>query len=160
MTLAVCDILSAERVGVTNGTPLRSKGDVLRRLASLLASAVPGVAAADVERVLSDREKIGSTGVGSGVGIPHGFSDDFPKLVAAVLLCPAPVPFDAIDGEPVTILFSVMGPKRATGEHLQVLARISRLLRDESLRTRLLAAKSGDDAFRMLLTAEGRGSMV
>lgn len=161
MTLAVCDILLAERVGVSTGSAaLRTKREALHQLAVLLATAVPDLSPSVVEQVLADREKIGSTGVGGGVGIPHGFSDAFPRLVAAVLLCPKPVPFDAIDGEPVSILFSLVGPRKATGEHLKALARFSRLLRDDALRARLLAAHSGAEAFQIIAQAEGRMSIA
>ncbi|MFS8068372.1 MAG: PTS sugar transporter subunit IIA, partial [Byssovorax sp.] len=64
--------------------------------------------------------------------------------------------FDAIDRAPVSILFAVIGPKRATGEHLKTLARVSRLLRDDSFRARLLAAGSGREAFAMIADEEGR----
>jgi PTS system nitrogen regulatory IIA component len=78
------------------------------------------------------------------------------RLVGAVLLCPAPIDFDAIDGAPVSILFAVIGPKRATGEHLKTLARISRLLRDEGFRGRLLGAPTGRAAFELIIAEEGR----
>ncbi len=78
------------------------------------------------------------------------------RLIGAVLLCPAAIEFEAIDSAPVSILFAVIGPKRATGEHLKTLARVSRLLRDDHFRARLLRAPSGPAAFEMLAAEEGR----
>ena len=72
---------------------------------------------------------------------------------------PAAYNLYAIDGAPVSILFAVIGPKRATGEHLKTLARVSRLLRDESFRSRLLTSGSGERAFSLIATEEGRASI-
>jgi PTS system nitrogen regulatory IIA component len=73
-----------------------------------------------------------------------------------VLLCPEPLGFDAIDGLPVSILFAVIGPRKAVGEHLKTLARVSRLLRDDAFRARLVAAESGAAAFELIAVEEGR----
>lgn len=156
--MQVCDILTAHQVSVASEREglVRSKADALRRLAVLLATAQEGVKSEDIERVLIERERLQSTGVGSGVAIPHGAMEGIERLIGAVLLCPKPIDFDAIDGAPVSILVAVIGPKRATGEHLKTLARISRLLRDEDFRTRLLAASTGRAAFDLIAAEEGR----
>jgi PTS system nitrogen regulatory IIA component len=84
------------------------------------------------------------------VAIPHTSVDTAPSQSAALLLCPQGVPFDAIDGESVNIIFGVIGPKRATGEHLRILARISRLLRDSDTRAQLLASSDAGHAFQLI----------
>lgn len=158
--MGVCDILSRDRVSVASveGDPVRSKSDALKRLSGLLSHGQNVVSRDEIERVLTEREKLQSTGVGGGVAIPHGSIDGLERLIGAVLLCPSAIEFDAIDGAPVSILFAVIGPKRATGEHLKTLARVSRLLRDDQFRARLLRAPSGPAAFDMLATEEGRVS--
>jgi len=158
--MQVGDILTAQHVSVAGEAEglVRSKQDALQRLASLLATGLGAVRADDIERVLAERERLQSTGVGSGVAIPHGSLEGIERLIGAVLLCPAPIDFDAIDGAPVSILFAVIGPKRATGEHLKTLARISRLLRDERFRQRLLGAPSGRVAFELIAAEEGRAA--
>lgn len=158
--MRVLDVLTADRVAVASEVDggVRTKVDALRHLARLLARGDGVVSPEEVERVLGERERLQSTGVGGGVAIPHGAIDRLTKLVGAVLLCPAPIPFDAIDGAPVSILFAVIGPKRATGEHLKTLARVSRLLRDEAFRDRLLGCASGANAFALIATEEGRVS--
>ena len=88
-----------------------------------------------------EREKLQSTGIGDGVAIPHCALDTADSQALALLLCPRGVEFEAIDGEPVEIVFGVVGPKRATGEHLRTLARISRLLREPTTIEKLKAAK-------------------
>lgn len=160
MSIAVCDILDEGRVILASeaSPQVRSKEQALRELARLLAKGAEEGAAERIEGVLREREKLQSTGVGSGVAIPHGSLDSFRTLVGAVLLCPQPIPFDAIDGEPVSILFAVVGPRKASGEHLQALARVSRLLRSEAFRRQLLRSPSGGEAFRLLAHEESRVS--
>ncbi len=158
--MGVCDILSRDRVSVASveGAPVRSKNDALKRLSVLLSNGQDVVPTDEIERVLTERERLQSTGVGGGVAIPHGSVEGLDRLIGAVLLCPSAIEFDAIDSAPVSILFAVIGPKRATGEHLKTLARVSRLLRDDHFRARLLRAPSGPAAFEMLAAEEGRVS--
>ena len=157
--MGVVDILSAERVSVAGAAEgdVRSKADALARLGALLSRGHTLATASEIEGVLGEREKLQSTGVGGGVAIPHGVIDRLDAQIGAVLLCPRGIEFDAIDHEPVTILFAVMGPKKATGEHLKTLARVSRLLRLEDFRARLLAQTSGAAAFDLLRAEDARG---
>src|SRR5438046_1609143 len=110
--MGVSEILSPEHVSVASVAEgqVRTKVEALKRLAALLAVGLPTVPAAEIERVLVEREKLQSTGVGGGVAIPHGAIDRLDRLVGAVLLCPTPIDFDAIDAAPVSILFAVIGP--------------------------------------------------
>jgi PTS system nitrogen regulatory IIA component len=108
-----------------------------------------------VERVLSEREQLQSTGIGEGVAIPHGALAQLQTQYAALLIVPEGVDFSAIDGLRVTILFAVIGPKRATGEHLKTLARVSRLLRNKGFRDRLVAAPGAQNAYALIVAEEG-----
>lgn len=159
--MGVSDILTPEHVSVANAAEgvVRTKPDAIRRLSVLLAHGQPSASAEEIERVLTDRERLQSTGVGGGVAIPHGSLDRLERTIGAVLLCPEPIEFDAIDGGPVSILFAVIGPKRATGEHLKTLARVSRLLRDDRFRGRLISAPTGPAAYSLIAAEEGRGSL-
>src|SRR5262249_10935292 len=130
--------------------------DALMRLAELLANGPPGISAAEIERVLVDRERLQSTGVGGGVAIPHGSIDRLERQVGAGLLCPSGIHLDAIANASVKSLCGVIGPKRAPGEHLKTLARVSRLLRDQPFRERLLDAPDGRSAYALLAAEEGR----
>jgi PTS system nitrogen regulatory IIA component len=156
--MGVSEILTPEHVSVASTAEgvVRSRPEAIKRLARLLAGGQEVASADEIERVLSEREKLQSTGVGGGVAIPHGTIDRLDHFIGAVLLCPKPIEFDAIDGAPVSILVAVIGPKRATGEHLKMLARVSRLLRDDAFRERLLNAPSGRAAFSMIAAEEGR----
>src|SRR5688500_5999823 len=97
-----------------------------------------------------ERERLQSTGIGDGVAIPHTSVESAAGQAAALLLCRHGIPFEAIAGADVRIIFGVVGPKRATGEHLRALARISRLLRDNDTRTRLVAAADAQAAMSLI----------
>lgn len=154
------EILTPLRVDVANanGTQIASKKDAIRRLSELLVNGENGLDATDVETCLVRREELQSTGVGGGVAIPHAKLDKLDHIVGAVLLCREPIGFDAIDDRPVSILFAVIGPLKAPGEHIKTLARVSRLLRDDGFRARLVDAESGAVAYDLIAHEETRAS--
>lgn len=148
--MRLSEILSADRILVDDGSKLvRGKMDALHHLAEMLSPAI-GVERSLVEALLSEREQLQSTGIGDGVAIPHTAVEEAQNQAAALILCPRGIDFEAIDGQPVNIVFGVVGPKRATGEHLRTLARISRLLRDPATRTRLITAPNGAAAYELI----------
>ena len=155
--MRLIDLLTQERVAVRRvdeeAQPL-DKAMALTLLAKMLASGAR-VNAAEVERVLSEREQLQSTGIGEGVAIPHGALPQLQSQFAALVIVPGGVDFAAIDGLKVNILFAVIGPKRATGEHLKTLARVSRLLRNKAFRDRLVAARDERQAYALIAAEEG-----
>lgn len=156
--MRILDILTRQQVSVAGAREgaVRTKAESLIRLSELLATGQSQVSKNEIHQILADRERLQSTGVGGGVAIPHGAVERLDRIYGALLLCPEPIGFDAIDGAPVGILFAVIGPKRSTGEHLKTLARVSRLLRDESFRERLLAAADGAQAYDLMVAEESR----
>lgn len=156
--MRVLDVLTAERVALASEVAggVRTKIEALHALSRLLASGGEVGTVDEIARIFIEREKLQSTGVGGGVAIPHGAIDRSFPLTGAVLLCRDAIPFDAIDGAPVSILFALIGPKRATGEHLKALARVSRLLRDDTFRKRLLGVSAGSIAFGLIAAEEAR----
>jgi len=114
-----------------------SKEGVIRELVDLLAKAEGIKNKEDLVKVLLGREALGSTGIGQGVGIPHGKTDSVKRLVAAFGVCHQGVNFDALDGEPVYLFFLLVAPEDSAGPHLKGLARISRLLKDKYFRESL-----------------------
>jgi PTS system nitrogen regulatory IIA component len=151
--MRLTELLTAERVAVRAEDGL-DKTEVIRILAKMLASGAK-VDTSVVERVLVEREQLQSTGIGEGVAIPHGALPQLENQFASLLIVPRGVDFVAIDGLKVNILFAVIGPKRATGEHLKTLARVSRLLRSRGFRDRLIAATDSKEAYALLETEEG-----
>lgn len=156
--MPLSDVLSESRVVVSGDSEgqVRDKMSALRRLAALLASGQELVTDDDIFRVLTEREQLQSTGVGGGVAVPHGCVAHLDRQIAALLVCPQPIPFDAIDGEPVSILFALVGPKGAPAQHLKILAQMSRLLRDGTFREQLSSATVGRDAFALIESRESR----
>ncbi len=154
--MRLTELLTTERVAVRHNDGARpiDKPGILTILAKMLASGAHA-SATDVERVLAEREQLQSTGIGEGVAIPHGALPQLETQYAGLLVVPEGVDFAAIDGLPVNILFAVLGPKRATGEHLKTLARISRLLRNKSFRDSLIAASDAKQAYHLIDSEEG-----
>lgn len=149
--MRLSDIVSAERIVVdSDGGFVQEKIDAIRLLSHLVAPAV-GASKEVLEKLLSERERLQSTGIGDGVAIPHTSVDTASAQAGALLLCPHGVPFDAIDGQKCTIVFGVVGPKRATGEHLRTLARISRLLRDAETRDKLVHSSGSEEAYQLIV---------
>jgi nitrogen PTS system EIIA component len=152
--MRITDILPADRIYVdAAGSVVRTKADALRVLSELLAPAL-ACEAVVIERLLSERERLQSTGIGDGVAIPHTSVDAAACRAAALVLSPQGLPFDAIDGGGVHIILGVIGPKDSTGEHLRVLARVSRLLRDEGTRRALAHAAGPAEAFGIVKSRE------
>ncbi len=108
----------------------------------------------DLARVLMDRERLGSTGIGNGIGIPHGKLDGLDSLVMAVGISRRGVEFDAIDGKPTHIFFVLVAPEGAIESHLRMLARVSQLLKSETMRSRLMNAGSREDVIRLIRQEE------
>ncbi len=154
--MSIVDILSNERVAVSlpgEEGHVRNKEQALRRLSQLLAQ--PEAPAERIYEVLEARERLQSTGVGGGVAVPHGAVEELTRQVGAFLVCREPIGFDAIDGEPVKIFFALVGPKGAPAQHLKILARVSRLLRNAGFRAELGEADSGEMVYQMIAQRDG-----
>jgi PTS system nitrogen regulatory IIA component len=117
-----------------------TKSDVLNELVAPLGEQYPEMDTDHAVRVLLDRERLGSTGIGDGIAIPHGKLEDLEKVIVIVGRSRNGVEFEALDHGPCTIFFLVLAPEQVAGMHLRVLAQISRLLKDEEFRKAFLAA--------------------
>ncbi len=150
--MRLTDILSEARV--TTQLAATTKEGALFALAQLFTRDDTVLDARSVYEVLSERERLASTGIGSGVAIPHGRIGVLDTLRAAVAVSPSGIPFDAIDGAPVRIVVGVLAPQHHTGDHLRVLARVSRLLRSREVRESLLLAQGPHDAYEIIARAD------
>jgi PTS system nitrogen regulatory IIA component len=121
---------------------LTNKKQVLQELASKAAE-LTGQNERAIFEVLLQREKLGSTGVGNGVAIPHGKLPKLDRLFGLFARLGRPVDFEALDGQPVDLLFLLLAPEGAGADHLRALARVARLLRDPDLVRKL---READDA--------------
>jgi len=101
-------------------------------------------------KVLMEREKLGSTGIGDHIAIPHGKLNGLDDLIVTFGRSNRGIDFDAIDGKPVNLFFLLMAPEQSTGQHLKALARISRMLKDLHFRKSLMEAKSRDELYQII----------
>jgi PTS system nitrogen regulatory IIA component len=108
------------------------------------------IARAQVFDSLFAREKLGSTGLGHGVAIPHGRVKGLKNAVGALVRMKTPVPFDAPDGQPVSLIFLLMVPDRATDVHLQILSELAEMFSDQVFRDQLLAAVTAADLHNLI----------
>jgi len=109
----------------------------------------------EVLGAILERERQFPTGIGYGVAVPHGKTPALSALVVVAGTTPAPVPYETIDGEPVRLFFLLAGPESAAGAHVKALSRISRLVRQEPVRGRLLGARTPEEFYRAVCEAEG-----
>lgn len=146
------DILSPESTIVD--LQGESKEDII---AELVNSLVVGDSITDRDQVLQavlDREKIMSTGIGDGIAIPHGKSAAVTELVAAMGTQRRGVDFDALDGEPAFVFFLLVSPANVSGPHIKALARISRLLKNDAFKKKLIEANSAEEIIATIEAAE------
>jgi PTS system nitrogen regulatory IIA component len=103
---------------------------------------------------LNERERLGSTGFGAGVAIPHGKLDGLPRVMGYFARLAAPIDFQAVDGLPVDLVFLLLSPSDAGADHLKALAGVSRMLRDREMVAKLRGARSKDAMFALLSGVE------
>lgn len=147
--MKLAELVRPERVAADLQS--RGKQEVLDELAGMLATSDSSIAAKDFHRVLVERERLRSTGVGSGVAIPHGKLTRLKGLLLAVGLSREGIDFEASDGHPVHIFMALAAPVASTGDHLKALARIARLCSDGEFRRRLVACTTNEDAYQTLI---------
>ena len=127
----------------------KSKKQLLQELSSR-AARLTGLEERYIFDVLLQRERLGSTGLGQGIAIPHGKFAGLKRIVGIFARLAEPIDFDAVDGEPVDIVFLLLAPEGAGADHLKALARVSRLLRDRGLVDKLRATESADALYALL----------
>lgn len=132
------------------------KDAVLEELAGAAIKVGKELDRAEVVRVLQERERLGSTGIGEGVAIPHGKLRTIDQLLLSFGRSSKGVDFDSLDGKPAQLFFLLLAPEESVGIHLKTLARISKLLKSPAVRQRLLGANSGDDLYRIIGEEEER----
>lgn len=134
----------------------RRKSAVLRELVGLLHQNGKVSDPASILKGLLERERMASTGIGQGIAIPHLLTNAVPETVLAFGRRRAGILFNAIDGEPVTLVFLIIGPKSREYQHLMLLSHLSRLLHSAVLRGRLIDAASPEEVLEILSDAERR----
>ena len=140
--MKILDVLLKEAILVD----LKAK-DKIGILNELVAPAarITGIDHNEMVRVLMERERLGSTGIGGGIGIPHGKLKNLDRLILGFGLSHKGVDFESMDNRPTHLFFLLMTPENATDMHLKLLARVSRLLKKESIKDKLMKAKSAEE---------------
>jgi PTS system nitrogen regulatory IIA component len=143
----IAKLLAAQNVALD--LDVSSKKRVFEH-AGLLFENNQNVARSQVFDSLFAREKLGSTGLGQGIAIPHGRIKGLKEAVGAMIRMREPIPFDAPDGQPVNLIFVLLVPERATDLHLQILSELAQMFSDHAFREQLLQADSADAMHRLI----------
>lgn len=146
--MALADLIPSGGVSIDLGASSRKQA---LQAMSELAAGLTGQAARTVFDAVLQRERLGSTGVGQGVAIPHARLSGMNEVVGIFARLRTPVDFESIDGRPADLIFMLLAPETAGAEHLKALARVSRLLRREDVRQRLRAAPNADAVHAVLV---------
>lgn len=121
-----------------------------------LASRALGLDSGEVSEALLERERLGSTGFGRGIALPHAKLADLSGVRGIFLQLPRPIDFQSVDGLPVDLLFVLLSPIDAGADHLKALAGVSRMLRNEQVAARLRGAKNDEALYALLIDSETR----
>lgn len=155
--MQIADLLSPE--GVLASLKAKDKKHLLQLLADK-ASHLTQVATPRIVETLVERERLGTTGVGQGIGIPHGRLAEIKKIVGVFAKLDAPLPYDAVDNQPVDLVFMLLAPEGAGADHLKALARVSRLLRNQAACEKLRRATSAEELYAILTEPPAGASSV
>lgn len=145
--MEIADLLTPE--SVLPNLKVTSKKQTLQELSKRVAENYK-LAERDVFEILLEREKLGSTGVGNGIAIPHGKLENLECLRGYFARLERPVDFEAIDERPVDLIFVLLAPETAGANHLKALARVSRLMRDKSVCQKLRGSDNADALYALL----------
>jgi PTS system nitrogen regulatory IIA component len=150
--MKITDIL--DETSVVQDLRSANKKGVLEELSNVLVQEGRLPEQDRVVEVLLEREKIGSTGIGDGIAIPHGKMKEIKELVASFGRSIKGVNFESVDKKPTHLFFLLVAPENSAGVHLKALARISHLLKDPGFRNRLMEARDRQDLFRIIVEAD------
>jgi nitrogen PTS system EIIA component len=146
--MEIADLITPSRVVAQ--LRATNKKQALQDLAKR-AAVMTGIQERTIYDVLIERERLGSTGIGMGIGIPHGRLPGLDTLCGIFARLDRPVPFDAIDDQPVDLIFLLLAPEGAGADHLKALARVSRLLRDRNVCEKLRGTDNADALYALLI---------
>lgn len=144
----IVDLINPERVACCMQSS--SKKRVLEQLSQLLAEDQPNLTAEEIFDCLIGRERLGSTGLGHGVAIPHGRMSALAAPIGAFVRLETAVDFDAMDRQPVDLLFALLVPQESTSEHLQLLAQLAQMFSDAEFSGQLRVSRDSGELYRLL----------
>lgn len=128
----------------------RTKEEVLMELSDRIARNFPRLSAEKLLRILKERERLGSTGIGDGFAIPHGKSNSIDQMIISFGRSRAGIPFDSLDGKPAHYFFVLIAPENSAGNHLKALAKISRFLKNSLFKESLAKAEDREELRKLI----------
>lgn len=137
----------------------QSKKQLLQDLAARVAP-IAGLPERRIFETLTERERLGTTGVGQGIAIPHGRLNGLEKITGLFARLESPIDYDAVDNQPVDLVFLLLAPEQAGADHLKALARVSRLLRNQAVCEKLRAANESQALYAILTEPTGSNSQA
>jgi nitrogen PTS system EIIA component len=146
--MQLSEIINVNRI--KNDVDIKSKKRALEELSNLVAQDQAQLDASDIFDSLISRERLGATGVGYGIAIPHGRIKNCQKITGAFIQLNEGVDFNTTDNLPVDILFALIVPEESTDEHLQVLALLASMFNDETLRIKIRQSSSAEETYQLL----------
>ena len=152
--MKINEILTLETILVE--VKANNKENSIKELAGFLCKNHAIADKSELVRVLLEREKLGSTGIGENVAIPHAKMKGLNQIIAAFGISKNGVEFDSLDQKPVNFIFLLLAPENATGIHLKALARISRLLKNQEFKSKLLNASNREDIYNIILNEDSK----
>ena len=139
---------------INDNLSARNKDDALAELVDTVIHGGLKVDYSSIVQILKQRESLGSTGIGEGIAIPHGKISSLDNIIVAFGRSIEGIAYDAIDGKPVHLLFLLLAPENSAGQHLKILAKISRMSKETDFRRKLLQAKSPSDLYKIIIDQE------
>jgi len=149
MTSSISNILTPARIQL--GAHCSSKKKLIQHISQFLAATIEDAQADDIYERLIAREKLGSTGIGEGIAIPHSRLEECEGTVGALFILDEPIDYDAIDRKPVDIVFVLLVPAEATEQHLQTLSMLAQQFSQEEYRSSLRSAKNQDELYQLAI---------
>lgn len=143
--MKICDILARDKI--IPSLKSTNKESAINELIDVLKSDERIIDADRVKEAVLEREKIMSTGVGKNFAIPHGKTDSVKQIIAAFGIARTPIDFNSPDGEPVYLIFLLVGKDNLVGPHIKLLSRISRMMNKDEFRENLLKAKTAEEIY-------------
>ncbi len=139
---------------INDNLQAKTKTEVLAELSEMITKGSQKLDQSKVFDVLQQREKLGSTGIGDGVAIPHGKISNIEEVIVAFGRSKTGVAFDSMDGKPVHLFFLLLAPENCAGQHLKALARISKMLKVGNFRKSLMDAESRNDLYKVIIAQD------
>ncbi|MDY6843213.1 MAG: PTS sugar transporter subunit IIA [Thermodesulfobacteriota bacterium] len=146
--MKLAEVLSCN--SIVSDITSQDKNGALVELVKCIADQNREINENELLKVLLEREKLGSTGIGDGIAIPHGKLKTIKRLMASFGRSKEGVNFDSMDGKPAHLFFLLIAPENSVGMHLKILARISKLLKDDSLRKRLMEVTTEEEIYTIV----------